>query len=75
MKSIGKTIVRLTYEYSDGSEEVIDFTKKSEPVTKSINPKVLSLEQKCPKCALDLSIAMGYSCPNPDCPVYSQVSC
>lgn len=70
---IGKTITKITYEYSDGSTDSIDFKTYSEPVTKPVAPNVLYAE-KCPRCGLDLSSVMGYSCPNWECPIQSQVT-
>jgi hypothetical protein len=69
---IGKTITKITYEYSDGSEETVDFTKVAYPL-KPIKENCLS--NKCQKCGLDLSNAMGYCCNKSDCPVYPQVTC
>lgn len=72
-KPIGKTITKLIYEYSDGSTDSVDFIKPFEPVTRPVKDGVLY--GNCSKCGLDLSKAMGYSCPNTDCPIQPQVSC
>lgn len=45
------------------------------PYTPKSSPSHPEFKKSCPKCGIKLEGVMGYSCPDSECPVFSQATC
>lgn len=68
-----KRIVKITYEYDDGTSDSLNIPRVDMPVLPSIPTpwfdSVPAFDYKsCPKCGIALDKVMGYCCQNANCP-------
>lgn len=66
-----KRIVKITYEYDDGTTDSLDIPRPMYEVDKHqwpVMPAPIIDYKSCPKCGIALDRVMGYCCSNPGCP-------
>lgn len=68
-----KRIVKIIYEYEDGTSDSLDIPHIGMPTLPSIPTPWINewtpIDYKhCPKCGIQLDKVMGYCCPQPNCP-------